>query len=277
MFKFLTKIFLFTFSVLNLNAQTDTCIFKTYKHQLKSKYSDVQREYWVGLPMRYDSTKSYPVLYVFDAEWRFNLIWHMAYDLAGNKKIPHHIVIGIPHVDWEFQRGIDLTFSQSRTGYDGEAVDSTFYNDSNAGGGMNFYNYLTKELIKDVDSHYSTNGKRVIIGHSYGGYFAGYILPFDKYFSAYQIYDPSIWYSDGEVINNIKNELKPANVFITYQPVPTFHRNKIKRFIKILKKDKNIILGKKEFKNETHNSLYLQSFLNGMDFLYSDFNGQKIN
>lgn len=113
--------------------QTDTCLVSVKKHRLSSEFLPDDREYWVSLPMHYDSTQSYPVLYVLDAEWRFDLIRPIAYDLAGNRQIPHHIIVGIPHVDWEYQRGIDLTFSQSRIEYDGEAVDSAWYNETNSG------------------------------------------------------------------------------------------------------------------------------------------------
>ena len=269
LFKILLLVFLFfTF---NLNAQIDTCISPTYKHIIKSKYSEVHREYWVNLPMRYDTSKSYPVMYVLDAEWRFDLIRHIAYDMAGNKKIPHHIIVGIPHINWKMQRGIDLTFSHSRNEYDGEKVDSTFYNKTNSGGGMNFYKYLTEEMIKDVDTNYSTNNERVLIGHSYGGYFAGYILPFDDYFSAYQIYDPSILYNDEEVIKIINTQLKPSNIFITFQLVPEFHKNKILELIELLKNKPDLKIGSKNFIDETHNSLFMQSFIDGMQFLFADF------
>jgi predicted alpha/beta superfamily hydrolase len=255
-------------------AQQDTCIFPAKKHLIDSDFSDLTREYWVSLPLRYDTTQPYPVFYVFDAEWRFNMLRHIIYDMGGNKKIPDHIVVGIPHTDWRNQRGIDLTFSHSRNEYDGEEVDSTLYDDSNSGGGALFYRYLTQELIPDVDKHYATNDQRILVGHSYGGYFASYIMSSDTFFSAYQIYDPSIWYNRGEVIEHLKRneeQLKPANVFISFQPVPEYHKNKIRAFIETLKKYPQIQLDHKMYTDETHNSLFLRSFLDGIKFLYKNF------
>lgn len=268
--------FSFLFMVGQAYSQQDTCISPVKKHLLSSKYSDIKREYWVSLPLRYDTAKQYPVFYVFDAEWRFNMLRHIIYDMGGNKKIPDHIVVGIPHVNWRNQRGIDLTFSQSRNEYDGEEVDSTLYNDSNSGGGTRFYRYLTEILIKDVEKHYSTNDQRILVGHSYGGYFASYILPVDTFFTAYQIYDPSIWYSRGEVIDHLLNnqeKLKPANVFISLQPVPDYHQQKILKLIETLKKYPQIQLDYQLYPDETHNSLFLRSFLDGVKFLYKNFDG----
>ena len=124
----------------------------------------------------------YPVIYVFDAEWRFDLIKNIAFDLGANQKIQNAIVVGIPHMDWEYKRGQDLTFSQSRVEYDGDKVDATWYNASNSGHGMKFYKYLTEELLPDVNTKYATNGHETLIGHSYGGYFGGYILFFESSF-----------------------------------------------------------------------------------------------
>ncbi|MFA0960517.1 alpha/beta hydrolase [Roseivirga sp. BDSF3-8] len=254
-------------------AQTDTTLWAATKYTIESAYADTDRDFWVSLPMQYDTAKAYPVMYVLDAEWRFNLVRNIVWDLAGNKKIPHHIVVGIPHVEWENQRGRDLTFSQSRMEYDGTPVDSTWYNATNSGDADAFYHYLTEEVVPMVDEHYATDGRRILIGHSLGGYFGGYILPFDGTFSHYQIYDPSMWYSAGEVNNQIEKlnrPLKKANVFVSFQSVPPYHRQKIIDFITLLKKEEDIDLNYREYTNETHNSLYMYSVLEGMLHAYPE-------
>jgi predicted alpha/beta superfamily hydrolase len=221
--------------------------------------------------LNYDSTKSYPVLYVLDAEWRLDLIRPIAYDMAGNKRIPHHIIIGIPHIDWEFKRGIDLTFSHTRNEYDGSATDSTEYNSLNSGGGMLFFHYLKDELVPDVNKRYATSGFNILVGHSYGGYFGSYILPLEHSFSAFQLYDPSIWYSDAEAIKHVMlhlNKSRQAHVFIAYQNDPAFHYKKIKKLIKTFVSYPNIRLTHKEYYGETHNSLFMYSFIDGMKVLY---------
>ena len=247
-------------------AQETICINKATEHTIHSKHLNEDRSYWVSLPLRYADSLSYPVIYVFDAEWRFELVRNIIFDLGANKTIDNSIVVGIPHIDVENKRGQDLTFSQSRVEYDGEQVDSTWYNDSNAGHGMAFFNYLTKELIPDVNKNYSTNKHETLIGHSYGGYFGGYILSLNHPFEVLHIYDPSIWYNNGEVINRFKNSehQKEVTIHLTYQPIPAFHKNKIEDFIKELEKHNTIRLSTQFYKDETHNSLYLDSFYKGI-------------
>ena len=259
-----------------LFAQVDTCISLVQKYEIDSDYLQEKRTHWVSLPMNYDSSKRYPVIYLFDAEWRFDLIRTIAYDLAGNKKIPKHIIVGIPHIDWKNKRGRDLTFSHSRNEYNDEKVDSTVYHELNSGGGQLFYEYLNHELVKTIDQHYPTNKKNILIGHSYGGYFNSYMLPREHPFSALQIYDPSIWYSDGEAIVTITNNLskeKTLEVFISYQPKPEFHSKKIEDLIAVLSKYKNINLATKRYETETHNSLFMISFIDGMKSLYRNWKG----
>ncbi|MGD1840236.1 MAG: alpha/beta hydrolase [Thermonemataceae bacterium] len=254
-------------SISNISIAQDTlCKDQIIEHTIYSTFLKENRSYWIALPHQYSDTSSYPVIYVFDAEWRFNLIKNMVFDLGANQKIEKAIVVGIPHIDWENKRGQDLTFSQSRIEYDGEAVDSTWYNASNAGGGMKFYHHLTKELIPDVNKNYATNHHETLIGHSYGGYFGGYILSLDHPFEVLHIYDPSIWFSNGEVTNRLKNKhsKKEIKVHLTYQPKPTFHKNKIEEFITILESKPHITLTKTFYPNETHNSLFLDSFYRGI-------------
>lgn len=248
-------------------SQTDTCVFPFAKHRISSSHLQQQRDFWVSLPLHYADTNTYGVIYVLDAEWRFDLVRNIEFDYSANQKIDKHIIVGIPHIDWEYQRGIDLSFSQSRMEYDGEAVDSTWYNAGNSGGGMKFYQYLTEELMPAVEAMYATNGDNTLIGHSMGGYFGGYLLSMNHPFSTLYLFDPSIWYSDGEVTSRIKKGIPKQDtvqVLVAYQPVPAFHGAKIEDFIAALKKHKNVSLHSQRYDDETHNSLFLPALLKGI-------------
>jgi hypothetical protein len=61
------------------------------------------------------------------------------------------------------------------------------------------------------------------------------------------------------------------NVFISYQPKPRYHAGKVKDLIKTLKKYKKVKLGDQQYRDETHNSLFLPSFLEGLKHLYKDW------
>jgi predicted alpha/beta superfamily hydrolase len=266
--KFLILNVLFIFiTIPHSYGQVDSCVFPFTKHEMNSHYLKEKREYWVSLPLFYVDSVNYPVIYLFDAEWRFDLIRNIERDLAGNKKIQSHIIVGIPHIEMENKRGIDLTFNHSRIEFDGDKVDSTWFNETNSGGGLNFYNFLKNELITEVDKNYPTNNHRTLIGHSYGGYFGAYILTMPHPFNVIHAYDPSIWYSDGEVTKKLKSHGKnvtPVKVYITYQSIPDFHSNKIEQLIASLKKNNSVEVHFKKFENETHNSLFMESFIEGI-------------
>lgn len=247
-------------------AQDTICPHPTLRHTLSSTHLQEHRDYWVALPFHYSDTSSYPVIYVLDAEWRFEFIRQLVFDWGANGKLQQAIVVGIPHMDWRNKRGIDLTFSHSRIEYDGAVVDSTWYNASNSGGAQHFYNYLTQELMPHVDSHYSTNGIETLIGHSYGGYFGGYLLSMNHPFEVLHLYDPSMWYSNGEVLERFSQQAsnKSVQVHLTYQPIPSFHKEKIEAFIELLEATPTIQLSTQFYPNDTHNGLFIDSFYQGI-------------
>ena len=263
---------LFTASAI-VNAQDTLYRNPAFRHSIHSAQLGEVREYWVSLPVQYADSNQYPVIYVLDAEWRFDLVRHMAYDMGGNGDIERSIVVGIPHVAWEHQRGIDLTFSQSRKEYDGEVVDSTTYHAGNSGGGLQFYRYLTDELLPDVDRRYPTTGHETLIGHSYGGYFGAYLLSLPHPFEVLHIYDPPVWFGDGEVIHRFMDRsdevTTPVDVYLTYQGIPDFHREKIEELIEVLFADDHIQLSTRYyFTGKSHNGLFLDSFYQGIQITH---------
>lgn len=262
-------IFLFT-SLFSFGQELYCGNIPTYEFTLQSTFLDTPRTYWVSLPYKYSDTTNYPVVYVLDAEWRFDLANSVLYDFGGNNKLQKSIVVGIPNIDPVKQRGIDLTFSQTRTEYDGEAVDSTWYNSSNSGGAMKFYQFLVEELIPKINKDYTTNGDNTLIGHSYGGYFGAYLLSLDHPFTRMHLYDPSIWYSNGEVNSRLKqlNLKKKMDIFISYQEEPKFHFEKIQELIDLLKEQDSINLHTAFFPEESHNSLYVPSFFEGIQLTH---------
>lgn len=251
-----------------LSAQEQICVQPGTKHTIKSEHLDEERDYWVSLPFRYSDTVAYPVIYVLDAEWRFDMVRHIVFDLGANDMVDRAIIVGIPFVEVEKKRGLDLTFSQSRNEYNGEIVDSTWYDATNSGGGAFFYRYLVEELIPEINATYTTNGHETLIGHSYGGYFGAYLLSLPHPFEVLHIYDPSIWFSEGEVIerfrSNLHQESLPVDVHITYQPKPLYHREKIETFIRELEGVEGIRVTKGYYPYLSHNGLYLDSFYEGI-------------
>lgn len=257
----------------SLHAQEDTSLVKIKKYAINSTALEMERGYWVSLPSGYDSTFTYPVIYVLDAEWRFSITNALEKELSDNGNIPAHIVVGITSPN----RRLDMTFSTTRVNHTGE-LDTITYTPQNSGNGLKFLSYIENELIAAIDQRYSTSGFNILIGHSLGGYFCSYILPIQKSFKSLQIYDPSIWYSDGEAIEHIDNNLSPETsgiIFFSssanYENQFANHHKKIKQLNRSLEGYPSIRIEYKNYEDEHHNSMYLHSFLDGMSMLYEAY------
>lgn len=264
--------FLLFFSIL-LHAQVDTNLVEVKQYTIDSKFLETERNYWVSLPSNYDSTNTYPVMYVLDAEWRFSITNALEKELSSDGKIPAHIVVGITHPN----RRLDMSFSTTKVNHKGQK-DTVAFNAKNSGNGLPFLNFIENELIKEVNQKYATSGFNILIGHSLGGYFCSYILPQQKSFRSLQIYDPSIWYSEGEAVQQIQDNLsKQSNciVFISssgnYKNQFTNHHKKIKKLNRTLNRFRNIRNKYKNYKDESHNSMFLHSFIDGTSMLYDGY------
>ena len=96
-----------------------------------SKILNQEREILIKLPENYKTTNSiFPVHYVLDGEIIFNSYSSIAELKSQNEEIPAAIIIGIPNVD----RGFDLNPRAN---------------------GVNFLDFITKELIPYIDKKYS--------------------------------------------------------------------------------------------------------------------------
>ena len=261
------------FLTTSLNAQVENNLVEIVNYSIDSKILETERNYWVSLPLDYDSTRQYPVLYVLDAEWKFSITNALEKDLSENGKIPQHIVVGITHPN----RRLDMTFSTTKVNSDG-VTDTTMWNAQNTGNGLKFLAFIEGELMEEVNRKYSTSGFNILIGHSLGGYFCSYILPIQKSFKSLQIYDPSIWYSEGEAIKQLDSNLSQNTSCIIYiassgkfDDKVSIHHKKIEELVDSLNRFPNIHSTYKCYENEHHNSMYLYSFLDGMSMLYKGY------
>lgn len=172
-------------------------------HTLDSNILGEERRYWVHAPASYyDGTyseKSYPVVYLLDAESQFlpfiGVMNSMSNGGNGNFRIPELIVIGIPNTD----RFRDLTPTHDSNAEEG----SEFFT---SGGGEDFLDFIENELIPDVGGKYRTMEHRTLVGHSLGG--LAVIQSFihkPELFQAYMAIDPSLWWGDGMTLAQAEN------------------------------------------------------------------------
>lgn len=140
---------------------------------VSSTFTGVTYPIQLYLPKNISANKTYPILYVLDAEWHFSKVA----DSLDNQEI-EAIIIGIENfVDANYKHRED--YSQWPLAQD-------------------YFNFIVNELAPKLESNYPINqSKRSIVGHSYTGLFAGLAMlmddPQDPFFSAHVSFDGSFW------------------------------------------------------------------------------------
>ncbi|WP_125781746.1 alpha/beta hydrolase [Pseudoalteromonas rubra] len=138
-----------------------------------SSYTGVSYPLKLYLPQNRTTNKRYPVIYVLDAEWRFDTI---ADSLDDNKMAV--ILVGIEnYVDEGYQHR--EAYSQWPLAKD-------------------YFDFIRKELAVEVEARYPVDqSDRTIMGHSYTGLFVGLALlmddPQQPFFHRHVSFDGSFW------------------------------------------------------------------------------------
>ncbi len=187
--------FLFLLLPLTMWSQEDICIGK--KHTLYSHILQEEREYWVHLPADYgqDTTQTYQVVYLLDGEMFFHSLVGISRTLASGRGryLPPSILVGVLSTD----RTRDFTPTASAAGRDGKVEPGTT---PQGGGSEMFSRFLTEELRTVIDSTYRTDGRSILIGHSYSGLFTvNTFLRHTELFDTYLAIDPSLWWDRGRL------------------------------------------------------------------------------
>lgn len=262
------------FVVLTINCHAQLADFgRVEQYTLKSEVLKEDRKIWVGLPLKYDSTKTYSTVYVLDAEDRFDITYALTKEFFQNQSIlPELIVVGISNVDWP-KRIQDMTFTDSPIDGSGETDSSFYFSSEKTGNGLKFLNHIEEEIIPFVNKNYRTNGFNTLIGHSIGGYFCAYILPIQKSFSVLQMYDPSIWYNSGDVLNHLRKNLPKemkATVFISKglkfdgpRKYVDYHLAMIDSLEIFLKGYSSLNVSSKTYEKD-HSAMYFNSVIDGL-------------
>jgi predicted alpha/beta superfamily hydrolase len=127
--------------------------------ELKTIYSKVlneKRDIKVLLPNNYSIENKYPVIYITDANYNFEIAFNYLTQLIKSNSIPKTILVGIPQKN----RGNEL---------------DVFWSEH----GIKFKNFVFTEVITFIDKKYSTSGFNTIVGHSDGAEF-NHLLMIEK-------------------------------------------------------------------------------------------------
>lgn len=160
---------------------------------------------FVNLPNDYNpqQKEKYPVVYLLDANLYFDIVATVINKYSEVGLAPSVILVGIGYKDFP-------TMDSLRNRDDTYPVAIPEYKMAISGGANKFLNCINSELLPLIDKNYNTDtSKRVLAGHSLGGYFSAYALLQDlsgkiNNFSGYISASPSIHYNNYYLLDKFK-------------------------------------------------------------------------
>lgn len=195
---------LYIFAIVSLAASPSAAapyvIPNTEVVALHSQHTGADYELLIALPAGYGkSGKTYPVVYMLDAEDSFALVGNVVRNLTTRNHLPGMILVAIAYPGASVSRQIYMRnrtrdYTPVRAPDGGHGVE---YQEV-SGGGPNFRSFIAGELAPFIERNYRADANdRTIIGHSYGGLFATYVLLTEPaLFKRYIIVSPSLWYAN---------------------------------------------------------------------------------
>jgi predicted alpha/beta superfamily hydrolase len=278
------SLFIVTFFVLTLTstiAQTNSNENKIgTSHSIKSDILEQNRPYWVHLPQDYNpEEKKYSVMYLLDGEIHFNYTAGYLDILPFDGKIKQTILVAIPNT----HRLRDLTPTHSDNGLDGKAIELF----AQSGGGEKFLNFIKEELVPQIEKDYSTNGHRILAGHSNSGLFSIFaFLAAPDFFQSFIAIDPTLIWDNEVLIKRLVARINtpPSSKNFLYissannENDPFLPAKKMKnaqmKFVNILSKWKSdkFKIEYEHFENENHLTSAFVGMLHGLQFVFSEEN-----
>jgi uncharacterized protein len=266
-----------------LNAQATqaqlkpVCLDNTEQFSITSKYvAGENYAIQVGLPIGYSpSKKSYPVLYVLDADKSFGMTKEIADWLMWSKEIKDIIVVGI-----SYGQGMDAWWQKRARDYS-HCADTINVNwVKQAGGADNFLKFVKNELFPIINKNYKTNQDSIaIMGLSLGGMLGTYILfTQPELFKGYIIIAPSLGWNSNSILkmeDDYSGNHKELNKLV-YMAYGSLDNNKVLvvnptfEFIHTIKMRNYVRLKfiSQVFEGEGHISVFSTALTNGLKSIF---------
>ena len=249
-------------------------------HQLKSVILGEQRSFSVYLPPSYNQSPNqvYPVIYLLDGDHtHLKAVAGLVEALSTQRleqQIQQAIIVAIPNSKNAI-RERDFTPTNVDWTFNGMLLEKF----ENIGNAANYSAFFEKELIPLINKNYRTSTKRVLIGESFGGLFASYVLLTNHaLFTDYLIIDATyLW--DNNYLNRYFNEKQLINKPLNGNVYFTFANN-AKAFGEIGKTNyqwglafakklkahpsDNLVINQRYFEDETHGTVAALSWYYGL-------------
>ncbi|RFS20127.1 alpha/beta hydrolase [Chitinophaga silvatica] len=162
---------------------------------------------FTSLPADYNPHQKYPVIYILDANLYFDVYSTILKKYSEVGLLPSAILIGIGYKDFptmDSLRNRDYTYP----------VGLPEYEMSISGGADKFLAFIRQELVPVIDTTYKVDKqKRILMGHSLGGYFTLYSLQQqiqskENQFNGYIAASPSIHYNHYFLLHEFEQPTK---------------------------------------------------------------------
>ncbi len=233
-----------------------------FSFKLHSAILNEDRTIFISLPVGYDQTKKYPVLYMVDGQWNFS---HTAQTMAWLSrcypgKIPHTIVVGL-HTGENRERDLSPTQNSDKTG----------------GGADMFYRFLTEELVPFIEKNYNTYNYRILGGVSLGGLFVMHAFTVNPgFFKGYLSLSPSMWWANQAMLNKTETFLSGNPRLHNRLYLALANEGKqmgVDSLVQIIKKYSPEELSWKfdPYPEEVHETVNYKGFYDGMKFVFADW------
>jgi predicted alpha/beta superfamily hydrolase len=236
-----------------------------YSFKLHSEILNEDRTILIALPGDYEkSKKNYPVIYLTDGQWNFNVTSQAIGSQSGNGLAPQMIVVAIQTLE---NRDRDLVATRNEQEKMGGATD-------------NFYSFLTKELVPFIEKNYRTFPYRAICGTSFGGIFVVHsFIKNPKFFDSYLALSPSMGWDDGIFLKRSKDflinnpDLKNSLYFCVANEGLEMGVNS---YAEILQKysPQGLKWKFEEYPKEVHGTIPYLSTYNGLRFVFSEWSSE---
>lgn len=168
--------------------------------RLRSTSTGASYELFIATPPGYRKAgRTYPVIYMLDADYSFALVRNVVQHFVEREDMPPVILVAIAYPGaassretYRMNRTRDYTPVYAPDGGYGAEYQKV------SGGGPKFRAFLARELIPFIENRFpATPDDRTLIGHSYGGLFATYVLLTEpSLFQRYIAVSPSLWYAN---------------------------------------------------------------------------------
>jgi predicted alpha/beta superfamily hydrolase len=269
-------------------------------HKIQSKFNNFEYELSVILPPEYaHNNNNYPVIFTTDPDFLLPLLRGIASSLYPI--IPKSIIVGIGHANLDFlelsknsyEEKINILrardflpwkYNKSIRHLSGKNLEIEAKTIESSGRAEAFKNFVTGEALPLIDKTYRTTKEKTLIGHSFGGIFANFLmLNYPSFFQNYLIISPILNFEDGIVFNEMNNLSKttPIKAYLAAGSLESGYSTNekfladLKKFHEKINASPNVNSIIEIFTDEYHASVVPMALSKGLRFLLSKIPNKK--